>query len=82
LIEIVKGKKSISADSALRGQRCFGVEAQFWLNLQTEYDLRKIFNSALGELRGVIGIHIAAIAAQHGLDIEGDLATILPATDN
>jgi hypothetical protein len=41
-----------------------------------------IFNSALGELRGVIGIHIAALAAQHGLDIEGDLATILPATDD
>lgn len=38
--EIVNGKKSISADTALRLQRYFGVEAQFWLNLQTEYDLR------------------------------------------
>jgi len=40
-----------------------------------------IFNSALGELRGIIGIHVAALAAQHGLDVEGDLATILPAAD-
>ncbi len=38
--EIVNGKRSISADTALRLQRYFGVEAQFWLNIQTEYDLR------------------------------------------
>jgi hypothetical protein len=41
-----------------------------------------IFNSALGELRGVIGVHLAALAVQHGLDVEGDLSTILPAEDN
>ncbi len=41
-----------------------------------------IFNSALGELRGVIGIHVAALAAQHGLDVEGNLAATLPAEDN
>jgi len=38
-----------------------------------------IFNGAIGELRGVFGIHIAAVAAAHGLDVEGDLASILPA---
>ncbi len=38
------------------------------------------FNSALGELRGVMGIHLARLAAQHGLDIEGELASILPET--
>jgi len=36
------------------------------------------FNGALGELRGVFGIHIAQLAAAYGLDVEGDLATILP----
>ena len=40
--EIVNGKRSITADTALRFQRYFSVEAQFWLNLQTEYDLRII----------------------------------------
>ena len=40
--EIVNGKRSISADTALRLQRYFGIEAQFWLNLQTEYDLRMV----------------------------------------
>ncbi|MFC1534264.1 HigA family addiction module antitoxin [Thermodesulfobacteriota bacterium] len=40
--EIVNGKRSITADTALRLERYFNVEAQFWLNLQTEYDLRMI----------------------------------------
>ncbi len=38
--EIVNGKRAITADTALRLERYFGVEAQFWLNLQTEFDLR------------------------------------------
>lgn len=40
------------------------------------------FNSALGELRGVAGIHIAALAATYGLDVEDDLASILPESDS
>jgi antitoxin HigA-1 len=40
--EIVNGKRSITADTALRLERYFNVEAQFWLNLQTEYDLRMV----------------------------------------
>ena len=38
--EIVNGKRSITANTALRLQIYFGIEAQFWLNLQNEYDLR------------------------------------------
>jgi addiction module HigA family antidote len=38
--EIVNGRRAITADTALRLQRYFGVEAQFWLNLQSEFDLR------------------------------------------
>ena len=37
--EIVRGKRNISADTALRFGRFFGMEAQFWLNLQARYDL-------------------------------------------
>lgn len=40
--EIVNGKRAITADTALRLQRYFGVAAQFWLNLQNEYDLRRL----------------------------------------
>ena len=38
--EIVNGKGAVTVDTALRLQRYFGIEAQFWLNLQSEYDLR------------------------------------------
>ena len=37
--EIVHGKRAITADSALRLGRFFGMEAQFWMNLQSHYDL-------------------------------------------
>ena len=37
--EIVHGKRGITADTALRLGKYFGVPAQFWLNLQTHYDL-------------------------------------------
>jgi addiction module HigA family antidote len=40
--EIVNGKRGITADTALRLECYFGIEAQFWLNLQSEYDLRKM----------------------------------------
>ncbi len=38
-----------------------------------------IFNSALGELRGVNGLHLAQLAAKHCLDVGEGLDTILPA---
>jgi hypothetical protein len=37
-----------------------------------------IFGSALGQLRGVFGVQVAAVAQQYGLDVEDDLASILP----
>ncbi|BCG23343.1 transcriptional regulator [Pseudomonas tohonis] len=40
LHEIVKERRAISADTALRLARYFGGEAQSWLNLQASYDLR------------------------------------------
>jgi addiction module HigA family antidote len=39
--EIVHGKRSISADTALRLGRFFGTSARFWLNLQSHYDLER-----------------------------------------
>lgn len=37
--EIVLGKRSVTADTALRLARYFGTSAQFWLGLQMDYDL-------------------------------------------
>ncbi len=36
---IVQGRQAITADTALRLGRYFGMEAQFWMNLQARYDL-------------------------------------------
>ena len=38
--DVVRGKRSISADTAIRLGIYFGLPAQFWLNLQNDYDLR------------------------------------------
>ncbi len=37
--EIVSGQRAITADTALRLEKFFGMRAQFWMNLQTAYDL-------------------------------------------
>jgi addiction module HigA family antidote len=47
IYEVVRGERAISADTAIRLGRYFGLPAQFWLNLQNDYDLR------LAEGRGV-----------------------------
>ena len=41
ITEIVNGERGISTDTALRLSKCFGMSAQLWMNLQTEYELRK-----------------------------------------
>ncbi len=38
--EIVHGKRRVTADTALRLAKYFGTSAEFWMNLQSHYDLR------------------------------------------
>ncbi len=40
IYDVVRGKRAITADTALRLGKYFGLPAQFWMNLQTDYDLR------------------------------------------
>lgn len=51
LHEIVKERRSITADTALRLARFFGGDAQSWLNLQSAYDLRQREISHAAEIR-------------------------------
>lgn len=39
IYKIVKGERSVTADTALRLSRLFGTTPRFWLNLQARYDL-------------------------------------------
>jgi antitoxin HigA-1 len=49
--DIVLGKRAISADTALRLGKYFGLPAQFWLNLQNDYDLRKADKTAVSKIK-------------------------------
>lgn len=51
LTEIVNGRRSITADTALRLGRFFGTSAQFWLNLQAAYDLQTAEDRMAGRIR-------------------------------
>ncbi len=41
IVEILNEKRSISADTALRLSRYFGMNAEMWMNMQADYDLAK-----------------------------------------
>ena len=51
IAEIVKAKRAVTADTALRLGEYFGMSAEFWLNLQAGYDLRRMRASAWPEIR-------------------------------
>ncbi len=51
IYEVVRGDRAISADTAIRLGKYFGLPAQFWLNLQNDYDLRIAEGSGIG--RGI-----------------------------
>ncbi len=58
--EIVLGKRSISADTALRLARYFGTSERFWLNLQSRFDL-EVERDRLGDrLRKEVAVLRAA----------------------
>ena len=48
--EIVHGKRAISADTALRLSRYFGMSDRFWINLQSRYDIEKEKDLLAGRL--------------------------------
>ena len=57
--EIVHGKRAITADTALRLGRFFGMEAQFWLNLQARYDLLRAESNLAQRLENEVRPHAA-----------------------
>lgn len=57
--EIVHGKRAITADTALRLGRYFGVEPQFSLNLQSRYELELAEGRIAAELDAIRPIQAA-----------------------
>jgi addiction module HigA family antidote len=58
--EIVHGKRSISADTALRLSKYFKMSPLFWINLQAHYDLETVSERILPRLEKEIKVHVAA----------------------
>ncbi len=58
--EIVLRKRGITADTALRLSRFFGNSAQFWMNLQTRYELESARESSASNIDREIRPHVAA----------------------
>ncbi len=58
--EIVHGKRSISADTALRLSRYFKVSPIFWINLQAHYDIEIARDKLSSRLEKEIKVHAAA----------------------
>src|SRR5687767_2286250 len=58
--EIVHGERAITADTALRLGRYFGMSPQFWLNLQSHYDLEQEQERLAGRLEKEVKVLVAA----------------------
>ena len=58
--DIVRGKRSITADTALRLSRYFGTTSQFWTNLQANYELKLAQDARGAEIADRIRPHRAA----------------------
>lgn len=59
LNEIIHGKRGVTPDTALRLEQVFGNDAQFWLNLQTIWDLYQAKHSTSAKQIGRIRRHPA-----------------------
>ena len=58
--EIVHGKRGISADTALRLSRYFGLSERFWMNLQSRYDLETEKDRLAGRLEKEVQVYRTA----------------------
>jgi addiction module HigA family antidote len=57
--EIVHGKRAITADTALRLGRYFGIDPQFWLNLQSHYELELAEDRVAEQIGAITPLQVA-----------------------
>ena len=66
ITDILNGRRSITADTAVRLGRYFGNSAQFWLALQSQYDIAMVERSGGRRLRGACGVSRGATCVSQG----------------
>ena len=57
--EIVRGRRGITAETALRLARYFKTDAQSWMNLQSRYELARAERTSGGDLKGIRPLEVA-----------------------
>ena len=63
--QVVHGKREITADTALRLGKYFGIEPEFWLNLQVRFNM-KIAKSKLGRIiEKEVKVHFSELQHNH-----------------
>ena len=62
--ELIHGKRGMTPDTALRLEQAFGMDAQFWLNLQLAWDLYQVRHSPSAREIARIKRHPAVAARQ------------------
>ena len=60
IAEIIKGRRRITADTALRLSRFFGTTPGFWMNMQSRYDLEILMEEKESELNKTTRYHEAS----------------------
>jgi addiction module HigA family antidote len=55
---IIKGKRRVTADTALRLSKYFGTSAKFWLGLQDDYDIEEERNKKSMELDAITELEV------------------------
>lgn len=55
--EILNGHRAVTGDTALRLEQFFGTSAQFWLDLQSHYDLRTAEQKTGADIRNLPTLH-------------------------
>ncbi len=57
---IIKGKRKITADTALRFSKFFGKSAEFWMNIQSRYELELLSENTDSNINKISRVHIAS----------------------
>jgi addiction module HigA family antidote len=57
--EIIKGKRRITADTALRLSKYFGNSAKFWLGLQDDFDIEEQLSAKGALLKSIKALNVA-----------------------
>ena len=81
--EIIKGKRRITADTALRFAKFFGTSAKFWLGLQDDYDLEEEKNQKEKEQNDIKELELNGTIVENyiKLDMSGIFIVVM-ATDS